>query len=216
MAVVKFSASLRDDILSNATRLFRERIEQAEKDFDPTWGDRVAAVVFQPFMSTINKLPREWFAWTNEVRSNVIAGVKLDEAIKFNLTQEIPVPKGNLSTAGIAPISFDHSGYYHSSFNTDEAEGLEDIRTEVVAYKNKITLLKEKRDQFRNGVSEVIHAHNTLAPALKAWPPLMDLLPDHVKARHFEKIERGPKVDPQLTTNLNALTATIVANKIGG
>jgi len=91
----------------------------------------------------------------------------------------------------------------------------EDIKTEVLAYKNKITILIERKAKFVNGVKELICAHSTLAPALKAWQPLWDLLPDTAKVRHNSKVERNAKVDVQLAADLNALTATIVASKIG-
>jgi hypothetical protein len=215
MATVKFSGELRNSIMNNAEALFRGKIEAAAKDYDNNWGERIFALGHQPFMETINKLPRQWFNWTDEVNCRVIAGVRLDQNIKFKFSTPVPVPTADLHKAEVSPISIYKDAYYISTMEVDDVPMFADIKTEVIAYKNKITLLTERKDKFVSGVRELIYAHSSLAPALKAWQPLWDLLPDETKVRHNTKVERNAKVDIQLAADLNALTATIVASKIG-
>lgn len=215
MATVKFSGELRDNIIRNAESLFTGKIEAAIKEFDNEWGDKVFERGFEPFMETINKLPREWFHWTDEVNCRVLAGVRLDQQVKFRLSKQVPIPTADLHKTGHSVISIYKDAYYISTMEVEDAPMFEDIKTEVLAYKNKITILTERKAKFVNGVKELICAHSTLAPALKAWQPLWDLLPDATKVRHNSKVERNSKVDVQLAADLNALTATFVASKIG-
>jgi hypothetical protein len=216
MATVKFSGALRDNIIRNAEQLFTSKIEAAVKEYDNSWGEKIIDRAYTPFMQDVNKLPRNWFHWTDEATSSMVAGVKLDSAIKFKFSESKPVPVQHLNTSGHAPISFNRDAYYISNMNTDDDPIFEDIKTEVLAYKNKITLIKEKRDKFVSGVRELIYAHSTLAPALAVWKPLWDLLPDETKTRHMEKVERVKAEKAELAANLDALTATFVASKIGG
>lgn len=215
MAVVKFSADLRSTIINNARELFKTKIDAAVNDFNPSWGDRIFSVAYKPYMEGINALPKNWFNWTEEVSTSQIAGVTLPQAVNLKLSERMPIPVIDLSKTGHMPISFNKDGYYPSSLRTPDDPLYDDIKTEVLAYKNKITLATERKDRFVAGVEELINAHNTLAPALKAWQPLWDLLPEQTKERHLLEVKRADKVNVQLATDLNALTATIVASKIG-
>jgi hypothetical protein len=53
-----------------------------------------------------------------------------------------------------------------------------------------------------------------LAPALKAWPALWELIPDDVKEKHREVKERS-KGGIDLDVDLNKLTAVSTAAKFG-
>ena len=47
------------------------------------------------------------------------------------------------------------------------------------------------------------------------WPPLWDLVPESYKDRHREIKEREKK-EVSVNVDLGAMTAAVVANKIGG
>lgn len=215
MAVVKFSADLRNTIVDNAHGLFSDKINKAVNEFDSTWADRIFQIAYAPYMDNINALPKNWFHYVDKVQTNNIAGVVLDQSIELKLSTPMPIPVTDLHKTGHSPISISKDGYYITNLKTPDDEVYDDIKTEVLAYKNKITLLTERRTKFVSGVKELVYAHNTLAPALKAWQPLWDLLPQVAKDRHNLKVERNAKVDVQLSADLNSLTATIVASKIG-
>jgi hypothetical protein len=215
MATVKFSGALRDSIIRNAELLFANKIDAAVKDYDNSWGEKLIDLAYAPYKKDISKLPRSWFYWAEEANSQIVAGVKLDNQIKFKFSEPKPVPPTDLSKTDLAPITFVKESYYVSSMSTFEDPMFEDIKTEVLAYKNKITLLMERKNSFVSGVRELIYTHNTLAPALAVWKPLWDLLPDETKARHLEKVDRVKAEKSELSANLDALTATFVASKIG-
>jgi hypothetical protein len=63
-------------------------------------------------------------------------------------------------------------------------------------------------------VKEVCNTYSTLAPALKAWPPLWDLIPEDVKDKHREIKERI-KNEAVLSVDIGKLTALSTAAKFG-
>ena len=84
---------------------------------------------------------------------------------------------------------------------------------EVREWQDRIKAVQLKRDEFVEQVQKIITAHATLAPALKMWPPLWDLIPDNYKDKHREIKEREKK-DVVVNVDLSTLTATVVANKL--
>ena len=73
-----------------------------------------------------------------------------------------------------------------------------------------------KREEFTDGVGKVIGAYSTLAPALKAWPPLWDLLPDATKERHKEIVERVKKEVVVEDVDLSSMTTIATLAKLTG
>ena len=63
------------------------------------------------------------------------------------------------------------------------------------------------------GVKKIIGMHTTLGPALKAWPPLWDLVPEGTKNRHRKVVERVKPEVAEVEVDLTALTGTITAAK---
>jgi hypothetical protein len=63
-------------------------------------------------------------------------------------------------------------------------------------------------------VKKVCGAYTTLAPALKAWPPLWELIPENYKNKHREIKERV-KNEVVLDVDIGKLTALSTAAKFG-
>jgi hypothetical protein len=89
----------------------------------------------------------------------------------------------------------------------------EDIKAEATAYLERVRVVRERKTMFVEQVKKIINAHATLAPALKLWQPLWDLIPEDYKERHRKVVERT-KSDTQVDVDLGSLTATVVAHKL--
>jgi hypothetical protein len=63
-------------------------------------------------------------------------------------------------------------------------------------------------------VYKICNTYSTLAPALKAWPPLWELIPENVKDTHRKIVERT-KNDVVLDVDIGKLTALSTAAKFG-
>ena len=82
---------------------------------------------------------------------------------------------------------------------------------------SRLSILFDERDKFVANVDLIMNTYSTLAPALKAWPPLWDLIPADKQERHKEIVERKKK-DIQLenVVDLNSMTAVSVMAKLTG
>ena len=89
----------------------------------------------------------------------------------------------------------------------------EDIKAEAIAYMDRVKVLRERQTAFVEQVKKIINAHATLAPALKMWQPLWDLIPEEYKERHRKVVERT-KNEVTVDVDLGSLTAAVVAHKL--
>jgi hypothetical protein len=89
----------------------------------------------------------------------------------------------------------------------------DDILDEVTAYQQTINNLQSQQSAFVLSVKKVIAAHATLAPALKMWPALWDLIPEDTKNRHKEIVART-KPAPTVDVDLGSLTAAVTFSKL--
>jgi hypothetical protein len=71
------------------------------------------------------------------------------------------------------------------------------------------------RGTLSHGITKVLDAYTTLAPALKALPALWDLLPDDTKDKHKEVVERKKTKAEDIDIDFGSITSTIIANKLG-
>jgi hypothetical protein len=88
-----------------------------------------------------------------------------------------------------------------------------ELFVEVKEWQDRIKAVNTKRDEFVAQVQKIITAHATLAPALKMWQPLWDLIPEEYKERHRKVVEREKK-ELAIDVDLSAMTAAVVAHKI--
>jgi hypothetical protein len=68
--------------------------------------------------------------------------------------------------------------------------------------------------EFVKGVEDIIKNFSTLAPALKAWPPLWDLIPRDKQEKHKEIVERKSNKPVALDMDTSSLTAAVTMAKL--
>ena len=91
------------------------------------------------------------------------------------------------------------------------------LEPEYNTYCDNIAVIAEERDKFVVGVCSIMDNYVTLAPALKVWPPLWDLLPEETKGKHKEIVERKkPATAAEISADLGAMTGVVVADKLTG
>jgi hypothetical protein len=209
MAVVRFSSELTEAIIANAKDLFNKQISEATKRVPPI-GAEVAAMVFAPYMPTVNALPRDFFRWTNRIEVRVPYGTNYVEAT-FELTTEYPKVDNRIKLDdGVLVTSM-----FCTNIKLPDAPQYKTYIDQLGAWTDSIKALEKQRDEFVAGVKKVINAHATLAPALKAWPPLWDLVPETFRERHRKVTERAkPAATAELDVDLTSLTAAVTIAKI--
>jgi hypothetical protein len=204
MATVRFSQELKDDIIGNAKVLFSKRL-QAYHDNPPAIGDEVADRVFKDFMPLVLQLPKQFFTWTEEIVVDSINGRTYGK--KFRLSKAVPVPRNDITLPSVKMTAF-----YSVNLKLIGDEW-NNIRTQIDAWIQNIATVEQERDAFVSGVKTIISTYSTLAPALKAWPPLWDLVPDAAKERHRKVVERAKPEVAEVEVDLTALTGIVTAAK---
>ena len=207
MATVRFSTELKQQILDTAKSTMAPAVRRAA-DQRPShdWGLRVYETVFGDVLPAVRQVPDHWFDLVGAVKLESVNGVSC--YMEFNLPKPMPWPSRFVDTA----IARRRSAYTNEIAVTHEL--FADLAAELTQRNQTIQEASKRQSEFVEMVRKVIEAYATLAPAIKAWPPLWDLIPEPVKTRHREVKERAVKV-ADLDVDLSKLTAMSAAAKFG-
>jgi hypothetical protein len=212
MATVRFSGELKDRIIKAAKAKMQPAVDRA-REAKPSndWGIRIYHNMFGDALNTLKDVPDMWLRKEGSFTVTQVGGVSLaSDYLTFTLAQPMPWPRGSFEFDTAEPTnSYDTTRIilkYHPVWS--------EFQDEVTAYCARIGQAMKRRDEFVSAVQQVIDAYSTLAPALKTWPPLWDLIPEDVKEKHRE-IKTREKTEVSLDVDLNTLTAMATAAKFG-
>jgi hypothetical protein len=201
MATVKFGEKLNKSILQNAAKKMQFAVDRAvETKPDNSWGQRIYDTIFAGVKPIIAQLPAGWLKTVDRMDIEQVGDTICN--MRFNFSPAVPWPNVFVTTAVAAKKE---RSYSEGIVLTDEHVWAE-FYTEVVAYTERVSAAKKRQIEFVDMVKTVISTYGTLAPALKAWPPLWDLIPEDVKDTHRKIVERVKK-EVVLNVDINKLTA---------
>lgn len=200
MATVKFGEKLNKSILQNAQKKMQFAVDRAvETKPDNSWGQRIYDILFADVQPIIAQLPAGWVKTEKQIAISCVSGRSCSLAFVF--AKPLPWPREFAATK-----LAEKTGSWSDSLTLKEDPVWDDLRTEVVAYTERVSAAKKRQIEFVDMVKTVINTYGTLAPALKAWPPLWDLIPEDVKNTHRKIVERVKK-EVVLNVDINKLTA---------
>jgi|TARA_Y100000296_G_scaffold55313_1_gene63463 hypothetical protein len=219
MATVRFSGELKQDILSKARRLFDEKKAKASENYGADWGQIIYDGVFLETKTQMLALPGYYFERSNALIFDGFRGGAWDHEsnvrIRVGLTEELPFPeKLPEGSHGLVKLIRGSDGIFE--LDSDDPRWKE-LKEEYKVYTTTLGEIRKECEEFVEGVEKVIETYATLAPALKAWPALWDLLPNHTKDRHREVDKRTTKAkaaEVAQEVDLNRLTAHVTADKL--
>ena len=210
MAVVRFSAELQNAVIDNAKTLFSARINAAYKATPPI-AEEVADLVFAEWLSSINAIPRDFIQWSNRVDIRVPYNDTTKIEVTYETKREFPKPQHRIKVDDGAIID----SMFAINIKLPDGPKYQTYIDQIIAWHENVKALEKQRDEFVSGVKTVVNAHATLAPALKAWPPLWDLVPETFRERHRKVTERAkPAAVAELDVDLTSLTAAVTIAKI--
>jgi hypothetical protein len=172
-----------------------------------SWGQIIYNRIFGDQIPLLAQLPHGW----TQFRENINVSTVGDQpcALVFELGCELHWPH-TFPANSLGSIGHSYTGALR--LNTDPI--WDDFYTEVKAYNERVTAAKARQTEFVEAVQKILTAYSTLAPALKAWPPLWDLISEDVKNQH-RAINTRNKKEVELTVDLGRLTALSTAAKFG-
>lgn len=223
MATVRFSDRLKETVRKKARDMFSTQVQQAQSSYDSTWGDRIYDKLFSAddiakfnalpawAMSSKDSLELEGFYGNDDVWQTADIKVNtwsLRDNINLHFACARPWPH-NFDAAPTGAKSSWRS--LRLDFNDTRWDWLKD---EFKAYTNRIFQARAKEEAFIDGVEKLMSTYSTLAPALKAWPALWDLLDEETKDRHKKVVERTTRDISDVDVDLNSMTAAVTFNKL--
>jgi len=209
MATVRFSKELIEKIVRYARVKMQPPIDKA-KDATPdnAWGQTIYDTLFTEAKPIISQVPAGWLKTVEKITIESVAGVSCGMTFGF-APQPWPyrVPETDLASADRWNEAIKLKLKHHLVWG--------EFRAEVVAYNDRVKAAVERQAAFVDAVKSICNAYTTLAPALKAWPPLWELIPEDVKDKHREIKEREKKEEVVLNVDIGKLTALSTAAKFG-
>lgn len=214
MATVRFSESLKHEINQAANSLFDARIALARGAIMPDdIGERVVMPYINKIIDAFKDVPTEFLHYSTsvEVRLSTVRCGRVSATLQ--LPHDCPRPRSTYSPREGVMVQESYRGLVVSlamvAIPEDMAEG-------VKAREQVLVDVTEERRVFSENLNKLITHYTTLAPALKEWPPLWDLLPESAKDRHKQITEKRKrtKATEELDLSLDRMTGTVVASKL--
>jgi len=210
MATVRITKELSETIISNARAKFSGAIKRAEDSRpDHHWGDYIYEKIFGKYIPVMESLPDGFIPTTTTIRIQSVGGLSFNLAFDLTRTRRWP--------AALPPKAPAEQNYYGGTIRLKDDLVWGELYAEVAAWKDRCDKARRQAQEFTEGVSKILSSFSTLAPALKEWPPLWELVPDYAKNKHKEITEKRKSDKPALdNSTLTTLTAAMAASKLGG
>ncbi len=208
MATVRFSKELQDEIIKRAKAVFDKQLETA-KNSRPSneWADKIYTTLFGQYVPALNAVPQEFLYMVDNIEVDRVGSVNC--GLRFDL----PSKRAWVREFNENEYAKRASSYSSNNITLKDHLAWGELFVEVKEWQDRIKAVHTKRDEFVAQVQKIITAHATLAPALKMWQPLWDLIPEEYKERHRKVVEREKK-ELAIDVDLSAMTAAVVAHKI--
>lgn len=217
MATVRFSGDLKTTIVNCARNMYNDRIQKA-KEKDPTWGDRFYSLAFGSYKDMLADVDPAWLRFGNSfsVRATVAGTDSNGVPCRVDIREELYLSSQQPIPGGVLPVEVtgcEMNTGYSLTFTMKDSRYDQLIQEMSTRMKN-LQAIEKQRDVFVQGIAELLNAHSTLAPALRAFPPLWDLLSEQVKEKHKEIRVVEKKEEPVIKADLAALNAAMAIHKM--
>jgi len=226
MATVRFSDSLKDSVRKSAKDMFSDKIKQAVQDVPAHWADKVYECLFPvDVRMAMSKLPPYVLSTQECIESSGFANAPDDvwqtgayshkvwrtDGGAIRLSFNAPMPWVNRFKEAPTGFAMDYSMTGKFDYNDARWDWL---KPEFKEYNRKVFEQTDKMEKFLTSVNTLMDTYTTLAPALKAWRPLWELLPEEAKERHKTIKERKVTKAEDLNLDLNSMTSAVTLSKI--
>lgn len=208
MATVRFGKELIEAVVRNAKQKMQPAVDKAKAvTVHPAWGQKIYDKLFGDQQVLLNSIPAYWLKSKDRIKIKQVGDVSCGFTLMFSRPMHWPTtfPTTHLAT---------YKGDWEDMLTLRDDEDWEEFKVEVQAINAGVKAATQRQEEFVAMVTKVCNAYSTLAPAIKAWPALWDLIPENVKVRHREITVRE-KTETTLDVDIGKLTAMSTAAKFG-
>lgn len=215
MAVVVITGALKDHVKNQITLLHQDKITEAKKS-PSHWGDLVYNKMFsRDLQDKLDALPGGYVGTIDNISVRPISTTAVAVPYSFSCTLSKKMKVPNFAEATLHGLNGNWSSGSWATIDPAASRWDKFIETEYAPWCQNIRTLEFARDNDVAGAMSVLNAVRTLAPALKAWPALWELLPEGTKSKHKEVVERKSSARVIPSVDLDTLTGRLAAKRMG-
>lgn len=211
MAVVRLNKKIRDDILTRAAIQMQPSIDRANAliPSGSEWGMKAYRIMFGDELSIIEQAPDNWFKLRSEIGLRGLIPTDHRE-LQLKLSAPVRWPDTIAENDFIKPTQ-----YGFGAVEIKPHPAWDELIAAYRTYKEASDAAYKKKEMYVKSVGKIINTYNTLGPALKAWPPLWDLLENNEQNEHRRVDAPRKREEKDIDVDFGALTSISTAAKFG-
>lgn len=202
---VRISDKLIGEVAGNISDLYRYYADDIEKQ-KPDVGDRIYELLYGPYLSQMQQLPAAFFRKLDRIETRFVGEEILGYSFKLSSVK--------LGSYSHPPGDNVEASDYSDRVNIKRTPYTEEIVDAIISWHKQRQDIYEVRNQATDAVRRVMRANKSLAPAIKAFPPLVDLLPAVTRMKIDVPQHRLSSVQMELDPHLKRLAADIALKKM--
>jgi len=214
MATVRITEKLVDSTRGNIEQKFVPAMDAAKASQDTTgWADRIYETVYRDYLPLINALPAKFFGTRDEIELKV--PYSPFETRTLSLTFAVPRPLPHAMPENLyLEIS---QPWRNWQYTVKSWAAWPDMGEAYAAWVSRVQRVRDERQTMKQSVHKLLRSHSTLAPCIKKWPALWDLIDDEYRDKHREVVERkGKDSGPEYDLDFDRMTAMVAKAKLRG
>ena len=226
MATVKFSAELKDKIIDNAKDIYLVKLRKLKEDMiaSDNLGNEIMDILFgstldvQPsyMFETIKAVGIERFYNVN--KENAPDGMSGDDWESLHaISLEYPLPKERCLPRTTDSDEFVKDKGCKCSWGEFRLDVTDNrwsrIKDKLLVYTANRDELSRQMEEFVDKVDKLMDSYATLAPAVKAWSGLWELVPEDYRERATRKVDRRKVDREELDKDMDFDSMTVVVAK---
>lgn len=203
---VRISDKLIGEVAGNISDMYRWFIDEVEKQ-KPDVGDRIYELLYGPYLSRMEQLPVSFFRRLDRVEVRSIDGKTFGYSFKLSslkLGSYTHPPGDNVECAET----------FIDKVNIKRTPYTEDIIEAILSWDKQKQDLFEARTQATQATKRLLRNNKSLAPAIKAYPPLVDLLSPETRKKIDVPQHRLTSALMELDPDLKRLASDIALKKL--
>ena len=203
---VRISDRLIGEVAGNISDLYKYFAEDIEKH-KPDVGDRIYELLYGPYLSRMQDLPETFFRKLDRMEVKAVAGEHLGYSFKLSSVR---------LGAYTHPPGDNVEGFekHSDKVNIKYTKYTEDLCGAILSWHKQKTDIYEVRNNATQAVRRVLREHKSLAPAIKAFPPLVDLLPAATRQKIDVPQHRLTSALMELDPDLKRLASDLALKKM--
>ena len=200
---VRISDKLVGHVVEAITNLYRKRFEGLEKQ-KPVVGDRLYELIYGPYLSNMEQLPSSFLRKVDAIEVSKVGDRKI--VLRFPLSSKRLAGFNHPTNEYLVADNYER-------FEVVRAPATEEIVDGILSWRKQIDDTMDIRENGQKAVREILKRYVSLPPAIKAFPPLIDLLPPEVRRKIEVPQHKLTSAEMELDPHLKQLATDIALNK---